>query len=527
MRVLIVSENTIERKQIRNYMETLPFNEYDKTHEIEFIEDKSGNSALGRVTSDYQNRLFFDLIIAAQKMKDLTGMQLAKKLSDEKMIPMPPIAVFCDDVAEALKKERVKEGITVLFDFVFSIEKFKQLMTKIAAILISRVERVRKEKIEDLMEKRNSADFLASLENIYMDSAREISQYKMYATWSSLPYISLGRIYIGCNKYAEAIPNLKTAIDINFNNKKAHRNLVLCYKKTGQSFEELKELYEMLAVVPRSSAVLQKLGDACLREGDYESAAEYLKQAIACHNPTDSKRMMASTHVFLGKAYMAEGDEKEDSSKHEMAKDEFNEAISIDPTLLAAYNSLIVVYKKLDMYEEAQETMAEAIKIMPEDPEGWLSLYEIYLIDGEAQKAKYSLQKALKYEPENQKMLCNAGEIFMRQEMLTEAVELFEKAIEINPSDIRLYNYAGICYRRLNRYERAISNYRKALRIDPKDHNIHYNFGKAWQEAKDYKSARRSYETALSLKPDFPEAKKALEMLEEYRGFKDKRKSVR
>jgi len=516
MRILLVSDNDTERSLIRGHISKLPYREYDKAHHIEIIEKNSGDEAFLLVKSQHRAMNFIDLVIADQNMPGMTGLRLANILTKNNLILSTPIIIFCKDIKNDIPKSPRPTGIAGFFEKPASFTKIMDLMVRIAAIKIAVEDRARKQKIEKLMSKRGTLDFLTALENIYLHSADKINSHKMYAPWSDLAYLSLARIHVGSYKFAEAIPYLKTAININYKNREAHRNLLLCYRKTGKIFAEKEEIEEMLRVSPRSCSVLLKAGDAELREGDYKSAINFFKRAIANHRPSESKRMKARSHLGLGKAYMMEGNANKDDSRYDMAKTEFNKALSADPMLLAAYNNLAVAYRKLGMYEEARQAISKAIEIMPKDAEGWFSLFEIYLIDAETEKAKDSLQKALSYDPDDQILLITAGEIFMRFSMFTEAVDMFERAAEINPSYKIIFNYLGICYRRLNQIDDAIACYDKALDIDPEDHNIHYNLGKAYYLANSLEMARKSYKKALELEPNFKEAKQDITMLETY-----------
>ena len=516
MRILIVSDNDIERSLIREHISRLPYKDYDKTHHIEIIEETSGDEAFPLIKSQHGAMNFFDLIIADQNMPGMSGLRLAGVLTKHNLVLSTPIVIFCKDIKNDISKGPKPKGIAGFFEKPASYKKMMDLMVRIAAIRIVVEEQERKQKIENLMSKRGTLDFLTGLENIYLHSADEINRHRRYAPWSALPYLSLARIHIGSYKFSEAIPHLKTAISINHKNQEAHRNLLLCYRKTGKLFAEKEEIETMLRASPRSCSLLLKAGDAELREGDYKSAINFFKRAIANHKPSESKRMKARSHLGLGKAYMMEGDANKDDSRYDMAKTEFNKALATDPLLLAAYNSLAVAYRKLGMYEEAKQAIAKAVAITPKDAEGWFSLFEIYLIDGETEKAKDSLQKALISDPDDQIMLITAGEIFMRFSMFSEAVDMLERAAEINPSYKIIFNYLGICYRRLNKIDDAIACYDKALDIDPEDHNIHYNLGKAYYVANSLDMARKSYKKALELEPNFKEAKQDITMIETY-----------
>ena len=516
MRILIVSSNEAERSLIRDYITRLPYKEHEKAHHIDIIEETNGDDAFKLVKSQHQAMNLFDLIIVDQNMPGTTGMQLARLLRVNHLMLTTPIAIFCRNIKSDIPIDSNTKGIAGYFELPVSYKKMMDMMVRVAALKITGEERSLKEKIEKLMSKRGTNDFLSELENVYLNSADEINHHRMYAPWSPLPYLSLGRIYVGSNKFSEAIPYLKKAIGINGKNKEAHKNLLLCYRKTGKLFAEKEEIELMLRVSPRSCTVLLKAGDVELREGNHQSAVNFFKRAIANHRPSESKHMKARSHLGLGKAYIMEADATKNRSRYDMAQTEFNKALTADPLLLAAYNNLAIAYKKLGMNDEAKEAIAKAVAITPKDAEGWFSLFEIYLADAETEKAKYSLQKSLSYDPDDQILLVTAGEIFMRLAMLGEAVEMFEKAVEINPSYKMIFNYLGICYKRLNKLEDAFSSYSKALDIDPEDHNIHYNIGKAYYVANKLEMARKSYKTALELEPSFKEAKQEITMLKTY-----------
>ena len=531
MRILIVSEKKYEIRQIREHIEHLPFKEFAKDTTTEIFEETGSKNAYDLIATKLKQSFTFDLVIASHRMKLVTGFQLAEKIHKLESDKFIPVVVFGTGIIEDAKNEPNREifanGKTYVSELPITFDGFKNVFSSIAETLVQNEDQQRKEAIENLLSYRDTNDFLSTMENLYMLSARKVINYSAYAPWSPIPLLSLGRIYIGSNMYDTAIPYLKRAINLDFSLKDAHKNLAICYKKLGQAYEELEELKQLLKSSPQSSSVLFKVGDAYLRESNYEKAAEYFKKAIASCKPDDGVRHKARIHVGLGNAYVKEGDFKKDISKYTLAEGEFKTAISVDPTLLAAYNSLVITYKKLGQEELAKEAMQKAISIMPDSSEGWISLFEIYLIDGEYDKAKFSLQKAIKYDPENQIILCIAGETYARQNMLQEAIELFEKAIDINPSDLRLYNYIGICYRRLNDIGMAIEYYQKALKIDDKDPNIHYNLGRAYQQGSNNSRAEKSYKKALDLQPDFSEAKNALENLAKFPATSNKRKSVR
>ncbi|MBI5179700.1 MAG: tetratricopeptide repeat protein [Nitrospinae bacterium] len=517
MRVLIASERPGDRKLIRDALKKIPFTDFDSTFALNISEEAPSQGSIVLVLSDHPKGHFYDLIIADNEIKRGTGLELLTMLGEKELNPSIPFIIYGDRATEKANGARMPKTAFVINQPV-TAQTLRETLTAINTLLVNEEDGRRKGRIEQLMQTlaagKKTVNFPSLLESIYIESAAKVLHYKKYAPWHYLTYLSLARIYMGCNKFDSMIPCAKAATKLNPECDEAHRLLVLGYKKTGKSREELDELKVMLSTDPASAFILLKIGEAYLHEGDFRTAETYFLNAISSYNPDDENRLRAKLHVGLGKAYAREGEATGDNGRLEQATGEFKKAIEIYPLLMAAYNDLIIVYKKLGRYEEARDIMALAIDITPDNAEDWVSLFEVYLIDGETEKARFSLQKALKYDPENQITLCTAAEIYVRQGMFGEAITLFEKAAEVNPSDPRLYNFLGICSRQLDRHELAVGYYQKALRLNPDDPGLHFNLATAYRHMGNTALARRSYQSALKFDPDFREVKEALEALD-------------
>ncbi|MBI3794737.1 MAG: tetratricopeptide repeat protein [Nitrospinae bacterium] len=430
--------------------------------------------------------------------------------------PNVPFVLFSGRFDEKLKIEGVFPESVILLEPPFTIENLTKTMAFKITAAIAREEAGRSAAIEWLVHANTTTDISTAIDDLYMSSARRLNKYRQYAPWFSSPHIALGKVYAGCNRHKEAVPHLKTALSLDFNRQDAHRLLALCYRRTGQAFDELSELRKMLEADPASSDLLLRIGEADLREDNYESAMAHFKKAIENFKPSEKPRRKAKAHVGLGRAFFIKGEQTDVASNFGTAKTEFQSAVDADPTLIAAYNNLILTYRKLGMFAEAKKAVERAITVTPTEAEDWAELFEIYLADGDAGKARYALQKAVKLDPENQRILCSAGAAYIRQGMFREAVVQFETALGANPSDIHIYNNLGICHRRLLELDTAIKYYLTALKIEPDDKNIHFNLGKAYLQNNEREKAFRSFNKSLAIDPAFMEARKVLKGIKNY-----------
>ncbi len=510
MRVFIVSEKSYEIKQVKDMLERLPYNQYNKEEPLAFYSEENPKAALTRLAGEAKKGVLYDLAVVSNKMKLLTGNRFARSVSARGEIPSLPVVLIVENLTKELVKEALAHGVSGFLELPFTPEGVKQSMSLLALTIAAR----EKKKLAQELGRLGGNETFAEVCGPAIEKAVAAAQHAVnVAPWSQEVWMEAAEINMEGGRLREAIPLIKQSLKIDFDNPRAHRALLACYKKTGQSPEELAALKKMLVANPNSPELLLKTGEALLREGNFREAALFFKKALMNLKPNDPKRLHARTHLGAGRALAAEGDELPDAAKHRAASEEFKKAITADPAMVSAYMNLIGTYKKLGMAAEAQALLSRAVKITPDSAEGWLELFGWYLREGEMQKAKFSLERAIQMDPENQVTLLAAGELYLREQLYGEAAALFEKAQAVNPSDTRIYNYLGITYRRLEMNEQAVASFTKAIAIDREDCNLHFNLGRVYAQMGDKAKAKAAYETALRLNGDLAEAKHALQAL--------------
>ncbi len=510
MKVFIVSEKSYEIKQVKDFLERLPYNQYLKEEPLAFYAEENPQQALTRLAEDAQKGVFYDVAVVAAKMKLLTGVRFARSVTAREGMPPLPVALITDGITKEFMKEAFAHGVSGFIEVPFTADGMQESMSMLALTIAAR----EKKKLAHELEKHKGQDALPEfITGIYRAAAGAARRAVLAAPWSKEAWLEVADIHMEGGLWREAIPLIKSSLKINFDNPDAHHALLTCYKKTGQSLEELAALRRMVAANPKSPDLLIRTGEELLRDSNYREAALFFKKAIMNIKPNDPKRLRARMHVGYGKTLAEEGDATPDPEKHREASEEFKKAIVADPAMVSAYLNLIGAYKKLGMAAEARALMANAVKITPDSADGWLDLFAWYLREGEMQKAKFSLEQALRIDPENQITPVTAGEVYLREQLYGEAAALFEKALAVNPSDTRIYNYLGITYRRMEMNEQAVDCFTKAITIDKEDCNLYFNLGRAYQQKGDKAKARQAYEAALRINAEFAEAKMALQSL--------------
>lgn len=86
-------------------------------------------------------------------------------------------------------------------------------------------------------------------------------------------------------------------------------------------------------------------------------------------------------------------------------------------------------------------------------------------------------------------------------------------SLRFGPDFRDAHNNLGVIYGIQRRFDDAVREYEIVLRSDPKDATAHYNLGVLYLKKGLKGKARTEFEATLKLRPDFQDARKALERL--------------
>ena len=83
-------------------------------------------------------------------------------------------------------------------------------------------------------------------------------------------------------------------------------------------------------------------------------------------------------------------------------------------------------------------------------------------------------------------------------------------------TQVSLYLDKAIKLQKAQAYDKSLDYYIKALSLQPENPDIHFNIATAFQAKNDYPRAKKAFKRVLELKPDYTDAKNALEALENH-----------
>lgn len=159
----------------------------------------------------------------------------------------------------------------------------------------------------------------------------------------------------------------------------------------------------------------------------------------------------------------------------------FLEALKLNPRHLLSLDNLGNAYRAQKRWDDARKVLERALEVAPQDPEANYSLGMVFAQVGENDKAYDHLQRALQARPVYPEALNNLGVLYLVTQRRDQAVESFEKCIRVAPA-----------------FDQAYLNLARVY---------------ALEGARD--KARSVLLDLLKQHPDHPQAKRALEQLQQ------------
>jgi tetratricopeptide (TPR) repeat protein len=165
-----------------------------------------------------------------------------------------------------------------------------------------------------------------------------------------------------------------------------------------------------------------------------------------------------AVHYHLGLALAHFGEE--------MARDELEKAVELEPDNLDARIELARSYFSMGQTELAEKSLHEVLSLEPQDPWASRELGAIYLDTGRGHQAVEHLKAALACWPQDPDVMLDLAVAYIQIGFFEEAEKLLLRLIEIEPNNVHgYYNMAAICSQRGEKL-RALKYLRQALKLD-------------------------------------------------------------
>jgi serine/threonine protein kinase/Flp pilus assembly protein TadD len=269
-------------------------------------------------------------------------------------------------------------------------------------------------------------------------------------------HFSLGNVYRETGRTAEAVTELKRALELSPNSDDGYRNLGQAYLALGQKDQGLETLQKAVQINPYYWQNYNALGVA------YSGLGEYDKALTAFQRVTVLEPDNFFGYLDVGAIYFQQG-------KYEESISYFQKSLQLQPYYLT-YSNLGTALFFLKRYSESVPMFEKAVELNPNEELAVGNLADAYRWSGQRDKANATYDKAialtfreLQVNPRNPASMGSLAMYYAKKGDTVHALDYIRRARTINPTDVNLIYMEAQVYALANRPDDALKSLRQAL----------------------------------------------------------------
>lgn len=237
------------------------------------------------------------------------------------------------------------------------------------------------------------------------------------------------------------------------------------------------------------------LGDAYRLKFQTDHHPGWIEQGLAnCRTAIALDARLPAAHVTLGLLNARLG-------KNDVALQEFQKALEINPRDAAALTGMAGVYENAGKVADAEANLKRAIALRPDYWEGYSELGYFYRRQRRAQDSIAQFQEVIKLTPDNASAYNDLGVEYMElsdSQSDAAAEAALQKSLQLAPN-YQAYANLGWLYMNKKRYAESAEATRKALELNDKDWRVWANLQQAYIWLKDDEKMRPARAKTLTL----------------------------
>jgi tetratricopeptide (TPR) repeat protein len=205
-------------------------------------------------------------------------------------------------------------------------------------------------------------------------------------------------------------------------------------------------------------------------------------------------------------AFTNRGNAHNIQGRYELAIDDCNAALRLDPEYHYAFFIRGFAYARLEKYEQALKDLTRGLALKPDDASGYSNRGNTYSALGQYENALKDYHQAILLKPDYAEAYHNRGNTYIRLQRYQDALDDFDRAIRLSPHLAEIYYRRGNALSEMGRYDRAIHDYNRGIRLKPDNADAYFNRGNAYYKTGQYELALQDYHAGIRLKEDHAEA---------------------
>lgn len=229
--------------------------------------------------------------------------------------------------------------------------------------------------------------------------------------------------------------------------------------------------------------------NAILKAGDAFQAGKWEDGEARLGKVQEQDPKLYVVPFMLGEAALRRGE-------WDRAAEQLRRCLQLNPNFDNAMTGLARALAKLGQIEEAKSWLERAVVSNPQNYRAW---YEIGLLESGKKAEGENYEKALRIQPNFSPAQRELGVLLFEQRDYAAAADHLEKAIALGLDEARTHNFLGICYAKTDRLSKAIREHRRAIELDPKLAEAHLNLGFDYEKVGKIEAAKVQYSEACRL----------------------------
>jgi tetratricopeptide (TPR) repeat protein len=270
-------------------------------------------------------------------------------------------------------------------------------------------------------------------------------------------HFSLGKVYSASGRTAEAIIELKRALELAPNSDDGYRALGNVYLAVGQKEQALQAYQKAVEINPYYWINYNAIGQA------YSQLGEYDKALVALRHVIELEPQNSFGYLNVGVVYFQQG-------KYEESIPYYQKSLEIQPAD-RTYSDLGAAYFYLKRYNDSVPMFEKAVQMSPNEEQFTGNLADAYRWSGQREKANATYDKAialayrdLAVNPRNSDTMGSLALYYAKKGMSAEALNFIQRARSINKEDVSLVYTAAVVEALASHPDNALGLLREALK---------------------------------------------------------------
>ena len=267
------------------------------------------------------------------------------------------------------------------------------------------------------------------------------------------------------------------------------------YDKRGNLDLAISELKSAVEHDPQFALGYAGLGEAYRLKYQQEHDQKWIDEALVnCKKASTLSNQLSVVYVTLGRIH-------NDAGNRDLAVEEFQHALDLDPRNADALNGMAYAYESTGRIAQAEAAFKKSLALRPDYWDGYNSLGLFYNRQRRFNEAIAQLQLARQLTPDNAEVYYNIAGVYLAAgtpQDLAKAEDALKKSIELDPTYPALANL-GFLYLQQKRYAESAEMTRRALQINDKNFMVWENLDWAYRWIAKNDQAAAAREKALAL----------------------------